>query len=106
MEKISYSSEIGSIMYGMLCIRPNVTLALSVMRRFQPNPGERHCEAVKCILKYLKRTKDVFLVYGREKFKLHGYSESSFYLNPNDSISTYGFLFTLNKGEVSWKSSK
>ena len=49
MEKISYASVIGSIMYDILCIRPNVTFVLNVTRRFQANPGERHREAVKCL---------------------------------------------------------
>ena len=38
MEKILYASAIGSIMYAMLCTRPNVAYALSVMSRFQANP--------------------------------------------------------------------
>nr|GEZ14422.1 retrotransposon protein, putative, Ty1-copia subclass [Tanacetum cinerariifolium] len=32
--------------------------------RFQQNPGEEHWTAVKNILKYLRSTKDMFLVYG------------------------------------------
>ncbi|GJZ46818.1 hypothetical protein Tco_0600650 [Tanacetum coccineum] len=32
--------------------------------RFQQNPGECHWTAVKNILKYLRNTKDMFLVYG------------------------------------------
>ena len=34
MEKIPYASAIGSIMYAMLCIRPDLAYALSVMSRF------------------------------------------------------------------------
>ena len=60
---------------------------------------------MKCILKYLRRIKDLFLVYGGEELKLRGYTNSSFQSNPDDSKSTYGFLFTLNGGAVSWKSS-
>ena len=41
MEKIPYTFAIGSIMYTMLCIRPEVVFAPSVMSRFQANPGER-----------------------------------------------------------------
>ena len=41
MEKISYASTIGSIMYVMLCTRPDVAYALIVMSIFQANPGER-----------------------------------------------------------------
>ena len=106
MERIPYASAIGSIMYAMLCTRPDVAFALSVTSRFQANPGESHWEAVKYILKYLRRTKDLFLVYGGEELKLQGYTDSSFQLDPDDSRSTSGFLFTLNGGAVSWKSSK
>ena len=106
IEKISYVSVIGSIMYAMLCSRQDVAYALSVMSRFKANPGERHWEAEKCILKYLRRTKDLFLVYGGEELKVQGYTELSFQSDPNDSRSTFGFLFTLNGGAVSWKSSK
>ena len=63
MSDIPYASAIGSIMYAMLCTRPDVSLAISMAGRFQSNPGMDHCTAVKNILKYLKRTKDMFLVY-------------------------------------------
>src|SRR5664279_3059695 len=44
--------------------RPDVSHALSLTSRYQSDPGEEHMTAVKNILKYLKRTKDLFLVYG------------------------------------------
>ena len=61
---------------------------------------------MKCILKYLRRTKDLFLVYGGDKLKLQGYTDSSFQSDPGDSRFTSGYLVTLNGGVVSWKSSK
>ena len=64
MSRITYASAIGSIMYAMLCTRPDVSYALSVTSRYQSNPGEGHWIAVKNILKYLRRTKDAILVYG------------------------------------------
>ena len=42
-------------------------LAISLAGRYQSNPGVDHWTAVKIILKYLKRTKDMFLVYGGDK---------------------------------------
>ncbi|GJR79122.1 hypothetical protein Tco_0149907 [Tanacetum coccineum] len=36
----------------------------NITSRFQQNPGELHWTAVKNILKYLRNTKDMFLVYG------------------------------------------
>ena len=67
MSVIPYASAIGSIMYAMLCTRPNVNLVVSLVGRYQSNPGVGHWTAVKNILKYLKRTKDMFLVYGVTK---------------------------------------
>ncbi|KAJ9566740.1 hypothetical protein OSB04_002706 [Centaurea solstitialis] len=53
MKSIPYASTIGSIMYAMLCIRPDVAYIISVTSRYQQNPGEAHWVAVKNILKYL-----------------------------------------------------
>ena len=64
MNMIPYSLVIGSIMYAMLCTRPDVSYALSVTSRYQSDPGMGHWVVVKNILKYLRRTKDVFLIYG------------------------------------------
>ena len=61
MSKIPYASKIGSIMY--LCTRPDVSYALSITSRYQSDPGESHWTAIKNILKYLRRSKDMFLVY-------------------------------------------
>ena len=64
MDKVPYASAIGSIMYAMLCTRPDVAHAISLTSRYQSDPGSEHWIAVKNILKYLRRTKDMFLVYG------------------------------------------
>ena len=58
MSKIPYASIIGSLMYTMLCIRPDIALAVSVTSRYQANLNEEYWIAVKNILKYLKKIKD------------------------------------------------
>ena len=67
MKVIPYASAIGSIMYAMLCTRPDVCLVISLARRYQSNLGVHHWTAVKNILKYLKMTNDMFPVYGCDK---------------------------------------
>ena len=42
MKVIPYASAIGSIMYAMLCTRPDVNLAVSLVGRYQSNPGKEH----------------------------------------------------------------
>jgi hypothetical protein len=107
MQKTPYASAIGSIMYAMLCTRPDVAYGLSLTSRFQANPGLAHWIAVKNILKYLRRTKDSFLVYGgQDQLVIDGYVDASFQTDRDDSRSQSGYVFCLNGGAVIWKSSK
>ena len=94
MKVIPYASAIGSIMYAMLRTRPDVCLAISLAGRYQSNPGVDHWTAVKNILKYLKRTKYMFLVYGGDKeLVVNGYVDASFDTDPDDSKSQTGYVF-------------
>ncbi|KAJ9542203.1 hypothetical protein OSB04_028709 [Centaurea solstitialis] len=108
MKSVPYASAIGSIMYAMLCTRPDVDYSVSVTSRYQQNPGEPHWVAVKNILKYLRRTKDMFLVFGgsEDEISVTGYSDASFQTDRDDFRSQSGYVFTLNGGAISWKSSK
>lgn len=56
-------------MYAMLLNRPYVEYALSVTSKYQSSLGKSHMIIVKNILKYLRKTKDVFLVYKEAKLK-------------------------------------
>ena len=50
-----------------------------------------HWTAVKNILKYLKRTKEMFLVYGgHQELVVKGYVDASFDTGPDDSKSQTG----------------
>ncbi|VFQ96743.1 unnamed protein product [Cuscuta campestris] len=75
--------------------------------RYQGNLGEAHWTAVKNILKYLRNTKDAFLVYGgEEELKVIGYTDASFQTDRDDYKSQVGYVFCLNGRAFSWKSSK
>ncbi|GKC59094.1 hypothetical protein Tco_1086692 [Tanacetum coccineum] len=64
MQNVPYALAVGSIMYAIRCTRPDVAFTQNITSRFQQNPGEPHWTAMKTILKYLRNTKDMFLVYG------------------------------------------
>ncbi|GKA68410.1 retrotransposon protein, putative, ty1-copia subclass, partial [Tanacetum coccineum] len=64
MQNVPYASVVGSIMYVVRCTRLDVAFAQNITSRFQQNPGDLHWTTVKNILKYLRNTKDMFLVYG------------------------------------------
>ena len=54
MRRVPYASAMGSLMYAMLCTRPNICYAIGIVSRYQSNPGLAHWIAVKHILKYLR----------------------------------------------------
>ncbi|KAK1603535.1 hypothetical protein QYE76_071902, partial [Lolium multiflorum] len=103
MSKIPYASAVGSIMYAMLCTRPDIAHAVSLTSRYQSDPGMEHWTAVKNILKYLKRTKDMFLCYGGDQeLVVTSYTDASWNTDPDDSKSQSGYVFILNGAAVSW----
>lgn len=65
MNKISYANVVGSLMFVMICTQFDLANLVSLVSRFMSNPGEEHCNAVKCILMYIKWTINVGLVYGK-----------------------------------------
>ena len=42
MSKVLYAFVVGSLMYAMVCIRPNITHAVGVVSRFLTNHGKEH----------------------------------------------------------------
>ncbi|KAL0448991.1 UNVERIFIED_CONTAM: hypothetical protein Slati_1455500 [Sesamum latifolium] len=106
MSNIPYASAVGSIQYVVQCTRPDVAYALSVMSRYQACARKAQWGTVKSILKYLKRTKDMFLIYGGGELILEGYSNASFQSDDDDAKFQLDFLFKLNSGVVAWKSYK
>nr|GFD12351.1 hypothetical protein [Tanacetum cinerariifolium] len=79
MQNVPYASAVGSNIYAVRCTRPDVAFAQNVTSRFQQNPSDLHWTTVKNILKYLRNTKDMFLVYGGDlKQKLESAKQSIF----------------------------
>ena len=98
MSMVPYVSTVGSLIYVMLCTRPDIAYVISVVSQFQANPGKEHGIAIKCILQCLTRTKDMLLVYENAELRVDGYVDSDFQSNVDDRKCTSGFIFTLNGG--------
>ncbi|RVW87666.1 Retrovirus-related Pol polyprotein from transposon TNT 1-94 [Vitis vinifera] len=78
MSKVPYASAIGSLMYAMVCTRPDIAHAVGVVSRFMSRPGKQHWEAVKWILRYLKGSLDTCLCFTGASLKLQGYVDADF----------------------------
>lgn len=79
MSHITYASIVGSIMYDMTCTHPDVAFSLSMVNRYQGNPGKARWTAVMNILKYLWRIKNwVLTLSWSDDLRVTGYSDASF----------------------------
>ena len=71
------------------------------------NLDEEHWIAVKNIFKYLRRTKNFFLIFGGgSKLKVEGCPNSDFMSDVEDRRSTSRCIFLCNGGSISWNSFK
>ncbi|KAE8673094.1 hypothetical protein F3Y22_tig00111812pilonHSYRG00176 [Hibiscus syriacus] len=107
MAKVPYANAVGSLMYAMVCTRPDISQAVGVVSSYMHDPGERHWQVVKWILRYLQQTVDVGLVFEQDEALgqcMVGYADSDYAGDLDKRRSTTGYLFTLAKAPVSWKS--
>jgi hypothetical protein len=107
VKNIPYASAVGSLMYAQVCTRPDIAYAVSVLSRFQSNPGQEHWKAAKKVMRYLKKTEGYMLTFQRSNhLEVVGYSDSDFAGCQDDLKSTSGYVFMLAGGAISWKSVK
>ncbi|GJW93969.1 hypothetical protein Tco_0173641 [Tanacetum coccineum] len=104
MAKVPYASAVGSVMYAMVCTRPDIAHAVGVVSRFMSNPGREHWEAVKWLLRYLKGTSKATLCFSRKEVVLEGFSDSDYGGCLDSGKSTTGYVFTVGGTTVSWMS--
>lgn len=104
MSTVPYASAVGSLMYAMVCTRPDIAHAVGVVSRFMSNPGKEHWEGVKWILRYLKGSSRMCLCFRRNDLTLQGFSDADLGGDSDGGKSTTGYIFTLGGTAVSWKS--
>ena len=106
MSHIPYSSAVGSVLYTRLT-RIDCLAAIAEVARFMSNPGKKHWQAVKRILRYLKATKHWGLCYkstrgGKKLWKLTLYVDSGYAMDPDKRRSRYGYIILLNANPVAF----
>jgi hypothetical protein len=63
MAHVHYASAIDSIMYVMVCTRPNTAHAVGVLSRYKSTPRKEHWTTVKGVFRYLCGTKYYAICY-------------------------------------------
>lgn len=108
MMNTPYASAVGSLMYAMVCTRPDIAFAVGVVSRFLANPEKEHWKAVKWILRYLRGTNKSCICFGNGKLELQGYTDADWAGDKDSRKSTSGYITTfageLFSGNQNYKS--
>ncbi|UYV66657.1 hypothetical protein LAZ67_4002469 [Cordylochernes scorpioides] len=106
MKHVPSRELIGSLLYFANSSRPDTTFAVTKLAQFCSNPGERHWQAAKHILRYLQANNNVSLIYKRGSDDILAFSDSDWANDIDDRRSTSGSAVTINGCLVSWRSEK
>jgi hypothetical protein len=106
-EKKLFQRLIGTAMYAATQTRPDIAFGIGWLSRQLQEPATGHLRAAKKLLSYLYSTRDLAIQYGPgQDLALSGYSDSDWAGCTATARSTYGYLFTVGGGPVSWKSKR
>ena len=98
MSHVPYANAVGSLMYAMVCTRPDLSQAVSMVSRYMHDPGKGHWEVVRWILQYIKDIVDVALVFEKDdggKQERTGYVDSDYAGDLDKCWSTTRYVFLL-----------
>ncbi|XP_057427435.1 secreted RxLR effector protein 161-like isoform X1 [Lotus japonicus] len=101
-----YRGMIGSLLY-LTASRPDILFSVHLCARFQSDPRETHLTAVKRILKYLKGTTNLGLMYRKtSEYTLSGFCDADFAGDRVERKSTSGSCHFLGANLVTWSSKR
>ena len=111
MSHVPYASDVGSLMYAMVCTRPDIAHAVGVLSRYMSKLGKEHWTAIKRVFRYFHGTIDHAICYqgkvGLDRvLDVHGFIDVDWVGDLDHLRSTSGYLFNLFGGAISWMSKK
>jgi hypothetical protein len=107
-----YLSIVGSLMYAAMATRPDISFAVAALSRYNSAPSSVHLTAAKRVLRYLKQTAHLRLVYSgsandlEESGKVQGFTDSDFADDTTDRKSQGAYVFRVLGTAISWQSRK
>ena len=101
-----YRELLGSLMYLMLCVRPDICYPVAYLGRFQQNPTTAQWNALKRVVRYVSGTKKISLEFRRTEAtdNVIGYADADWASDTEDRKSVSGFTFKVFGCTVSWSS--
>ena len=98
MQMVPYSNAVGSMMYAMIATRPDIAYGVGLVSRFMSNPSKTHWCVVKWLLRYLKNSTKLGLIYKKvdlDQVELNGYCDTDFAADLDRRRSLTRYCFTI-----------
>jgi hypothetical protein len=100
MSRVPYASVVGSLMYVMVCTRPDIAHAVGVLSRYMSKPRKEHWTSVNKVFRYLCGTTSYGLCYrGRSGLDrvsdIHGFVDANWDKDLDHIRSTIRYVFNL-----------
>lgn len=95
-------------MYAMVLTRPDISHAISVVSRYMATPGREHWQGIKWIMRYIKGTLNLGLLYGKKSdcsTGLKGFVDSNYAGDMDRRRSLSGYMFFLHGCLINQKAS-
>eukprot|EP00952_Eustigmatos_sp_NYUAD-ZCMA_P013640 53927-Eustigmatos_ZCMA.PRE.1 len=102
-----YQSLVGGLQYAAMVTRPDISFDVQSCSKHLQKTGVRHWVAAKRLLRYLKGTRELGIMFnasGACETQLIGYSDSDWGGDKDTRRSTTAYVFMLAGGAVSWTS--
>ena len=94
-------------MWGQSAMRPDLSFAVSLLSRFQANPGLEHWKALLHVVGYIKNSMDYGLTYSQDTdLTPLAYVDADYGGCRDTRRSTSGYVFTMAGGPVTWSSKR
>ena len=100
-----YESVIDSLMFAAIMTRSNIAYAMSIVSRYAESSESQHVKTINRILKYIKESLDLSIVYFRDSSRndsFQDYCDSDHDEVINDRRSTTKWIFTLAEASIFW----
>jgi hypothetical protein len=105
--EVPYRALIGTLLYLSTKTKPDIAHAVGMLARFAQHPTMQHWAAAKGVLRYLKGTQSLGLLYDDPKCVFpHGFSDADYGGDRDCKKSTSGYVFLLGGAAVAWLSKR
>jgi len=111
VDSLPYMEAIGGLLWVARCTRPDILYAVKTLSRFSATYTEVHFNAVKRVIKYLKRTEEWGLTFHKPEkevdfanLSLHAYTDSNLAKDLSTRRSTSGAIVYLENNPITFTS--